>query len=108
MRWRDQTDWIAPDRRMHEALIPDELAQAVRLWTQARRGPGLVCSRESTVPYALRGLLFCAACGRRMQGAAASGSERLASSTAASWVSRVPYLQTSAMTRAPSTSVKTR
>ena len=73
MRWRDQTDWIAPDRRMHEALIPDELAQAVRLWTQARRGPGLVCSRESTVPYALRGLLFCAACGRRMQGAARVG-----------------------------------
>nr|WP_231982176.1 recombinase family protein [Mycobacterium sp. E2327] len=64
MRWRDQTDWIAPDRRTHEALIPDELAQAVRLRTQARRGPDLVCSRESTLPYALRGLLFCAACGR--------------------------------------------
>jgi site-specific DNA recombinase len=73
MRWRDQTDWIAPDRRTHEALIPDDLAQAVRLRTQARRGPGLVCSRESTVPYALRGLLFCAACGRRMQGAARVG-----------------------------------
>jgi site-specific DNA recombinase len=22
MRWRDQADWIAPDRRTHEALIP--------------------------------------------------------------------------------------
>nr|WP_230493387.1 recombinase family protein [Mycobacterium mantenii] len=73
MRWRDEADWIAPDRRTHEALIPDELVQAVRLRTQARRGPGLVCSRESTVPYALRGLLFCAACGRRMQGAARVG-----------------------------------
>jgi site-specific DNA recombinase len=70
MRWRDQAGWIAPDRRMHEALIHDDLAQAVRLRTLARRGPGVVCSRESTVPYALRGLLFCAACGRRMQGAA--------------------------------------
>ncbi|MGO9733529.1 recombinase zinc beta ribbon domain-containing protein, partial [Mycobacterium sp.] len=50
-----------------------DLAQAVRLCTLARRGPGLVCSRESTVPYALRGLLFCAACGRRMQGAARVG-----------------------------------
>jgi site-specific DNA recombinase len=39
MRWRDQTDWIAPDRRTHEALIPDDLAQAVRLRTQARRVP---------------------------------------------------------------------
>ncbi|PQM48154.1 hypothetical protein C1Y40_01617 [Mycobacterium talmoniae] len=73
MRWRDEADWIAPDRRTHEALIPDELVQAVRLRTQARRGPGLVCSRESIVPYALRGLLFCAACGRRMQGAARVG-----------------------------------
>jgi site-specific DNA recombinase len=73
MRWRDQSDWIAPDRLTHEALIPDDLAQAVRLRIQARRGPGLVCSRESTVPYALRGLLFCAACGRRMQGAARGG-----------------------------------
>lgn len=73
MRWRDEADWIAPDRRTHEALIPDELVQAVRLRTQVRRGPGLVCRRESTVPYALRGLLFCAACGRRMQGAARVG-----------------------------------
>jgi site-specific DNA recombinase len=73
MRWRDQSDWIAPDRRTHEALVPDDLAQAVRLRVRARRGPGLVCSRESTVPYALRGLLFCAACGRRMQGAARVG-----------------------------------
>lgn len=73
MRWRDQSDWIAPDRRTHEALVTDDLAQAVRLRVEARRGPGLVCSRESTVPYALRGLLFCAACGRRMQGAARVG-----------------------------------
>ena len=75
MRWRDQADWIAPDRRTHEALIPNELEQAVRLRMQARRGPGRVCSRESTVPYALRGLLFCAACGRRMQGAARPGKQ---------------------------------
>ncbi|GJO45784.1 hypothetical protein NJB1604_25200 [Mycobacterium marinum] len=38
-----------------------------------RRGAVLACRRESTVPYALRGLLFCAACGRRMQGAAPVG-----------------------------------
>lgn len=81
---------------------------AVRLRTLARRGPGLVCSRESTVPYASRGLLFCAACGRRMQGAARVGSKRPASSNAVSWVSRVLYLQISAIIRAPSTSVKTR
>jgi hypothetical protein len=31
--------------------------------------PGLICSGESTVPYALGGMLFCAACGRRMQAA---------------------------------------
>jgi site-specific DNA recombinase len=33
----------------------------------------LDCSRESTLSYALRGLPFCAACGRRMQGAARVG-----------------------------------
>lgn len=55
MRWRDQADWVVSGRRTHEALIPDDLADAVRLRTQARRGPGLVCSRESTMPYALRG-----------------------------------------------------
>jgi Recombinase zinc beta ribbon domain len=49
------------------------IAARVCTLTLARRGPGLVCSRESTVPYALRGLLFCAACGRRMQGAARVG-----------------------------------
>lgn len=75
MRWRDQAAWVVPDRRTHEALITDELAQAVRLRTKTRRGPGLVCSRESTVPYALRGILFCAVCGRRMQGAARGGKQ---------------------------------
>lgn len=75
MRWRDQANWVVPDRHTHEAVITDELAQAVRLRTQTRRGPGLVCSRESTVPYALRGILFCAVCGRRMQGAARGGKQ---------------------------------
>lgn len=75
MRWRNEGDWITPDRRTHEALVSDELAEAVRLRMQSRRGPGLVCSRESTVPYALRGLLYCAACGRRMQGAARPGKQ---------------------------------
>lgn len=75
MRRRDQSNWVVPDRRTHEALITDELAQAVRLRTRARRGPGLVCGRESTVPYALRGILFCAVCGRRMQGAARGGKQ---------------------------------
>jgi site-specific DNA recombinase len=40
---------------------------------QARRGPDLICSRESSTPYALRGMLYCGACGRRMQGAACVG-----------------------------------
>lgn len=75
MRWRNHGDWITPDRRTHAALVSDELAEAVRLRIQSRRGPGLVCSRESTVPYALRGLLYCAACGRRMQGAARPGKQ---------------------------------
>lgn len=73
MRWRDEVDWITPDCRTHEALITDELARAVRLRTHARGGPSLIRGRESASPYALRGLLFCAVCGRRMQGAARTG-----------------------------------
>jgi DNA invertase Pin-like site-specific DNA recombinase/predicted DNA-binding protein (UPF0251 family) len=73
MRWRDEADWIAPDRRTHDALITDELAQEVRLRTHARGGPSFIRGRESAAPYALRGLLFCAVCGRRMQGAVRAG-----------------------------------
>ncbi|HTY31279.1 zinc ribbon domain-containing protein [Mycobacterium sp.] len=69
MRWCDQAEWITPARRTHEALVTDDLADAVPLRMQARRGPDLVCSRESSTPYALRGMLYCGACGRRMQGA---------------------------------------
>ena len=76
MRWRDTGDWIAPNGPTHEALVSDELAEAARLRTRARRGPSLVSTRESIVPYALRGLLFCAACGRRMQGAARNGKRK--------------------------------
>ncbi|RFZ62493.1 hypothetical protein DE4576_05222 [Mycobacterium marinum] len=63
-----RTDWIAPDRRTHEALIPDELGQDVRLRTQARRGPGLpqridgaLCAARAAV---LRGV-WTADAGRR-------------------------------------------
>jgi site-specific DNA recombinase len=69
MRWRDQAEWITQARRTHEALVTNDLADAVRLRMQARRGPDLICSRESSTPYALRGMLYCGACGRRMQGA---------------------------------------
>ena len=72
-RWRDQAEWITPARRTHEALVTDDLADAVRLRMQARRGPDLVCSRGSSTPYALRGMLYCGACGRWMQGAARVG-----------------------------------
>jgi site-specific DNA recombinase len=77
MRWRDEAEWITPARRTHEALITDDLADAVRLRMQARRGPDLICSRESSTPYALRGMLYCAACGRRMQGAARVGKRAI-------------------------------
>jgi site-specific DNA recombinase len=73
MRWRDQAEWITPARRTHEALVTDDLADAVRLRMQARRGPDLICSRESSRPYALRGMLYCGVCGRRMQRAARVG-----------------------------------
>lgn len=73
-----------------------------------RRGAVLACRRESTVPYALRGLLFCAACGRRMQGAAPVGKRTTRIRYGCELGTSPLYLQTSAITRAPATSVKTR
>lgn len=72
MRWRDTEQWIRPERRTHEPLVGDDVIAQVqqRLSTPQRvqRKP-----RTSARVYPLRGLLFCAACGLRMQGTAFAG-----------------------------------
>jgi len=68
LRWRPEEDWIRPSTLTHPPLISDDLFIIVRgkLTSQDRavRKP-----RTSSHPYLLQGLLFCAHCGRRMEGA---------------------------------------
>lgn len=68
LRWRKEMDWIRPDRRTHPQIVPDDLFNTIR-GLLASDAPGEPKTRVSTHPYGLRGVLFCAHCGRRMQGA---------------------------------------
>lgn len=68
MRWNEPGKWIWSEHSAHEPLIDVETferAQAMRrAWgVSDERSP-----RRTPRPYALRGLLRCGACGRRMQG----------------------------------------
>jgi site-specific DNA recombinase len=67
MRWRDEWDWVKPEAPTHEALASPELAALVA-GRIATRSPGRSKPSVSAHPYALRGLLFCAGCGTRLQG----------------------------------------
>jgi hypothetical protein len=67
-RWNESGKWIWSDRPVHKAIIDTEMFERVQALRRARgeraqRGP-----RRTPRPYALRGILFCGACGRRMQG----------------------------------------
>lgn len=69
MRWREEAEWIRGERATHEALIADDLFQQVRGRLASRAQPSERKPRESRHPYVLRGVIFCAHCGRRMEGA---------------------------------------
>ncbi len=69
LRWRPEADWIRQADRTHTPLVSEDLFAIVRgrLTTQDRtttRKP-----RTTIHPYLLQGFLFCAHCGRRMEGA---------------------------------------
>ena len=69
MRWNDGDQWIYSDKIVHPPIIDDETFAA---------GPGRCSPRAAAAgqhkphrskhAYALRGLLFCGLCDRRMQG----------------------------------------
>jgi hypothetical protein len=52
----------------HPALVSDQLFAEVRGWMKTPR-PVARKPRTSTHKYVLRGVFFCAHCGRRMEGA---------------------------------------
>jgi len=68
MRWNDAAKWIWSDQPVHEALIDTATFDQVQALRRARGARAQRAPRRTPRPYALRGILFCGACGRRMQG----------------------------------------
>jgi hypothetical protein len=61
-------EWVRSEMRTHPALLSDELFAEVRGLMETPRTTARK-PRTSTHKYVLRGVLFCAHCGRRMEGA---------------------------------------
>jgi site-specific DNA recombinase len=78
MRWNNRADWIWSAKPAHEAIItPDTFAATHEHLTAGANRPVSRRPRsDAREPYALRGLLFCGLCGRRMQGSTAHGTLR--------------------------------
>jgi site-specific DNA recombinase len=68
MRWNSRSEWIWSEDQMHEPIISVEQYEAAqrRFGTGKRSGGGRYAAPGRR--YALRGLLRCGLCGRRMQG----------------------------------------
>ena len=67
-RWNSADKWIWSDQPVHEALIDTGTFEQVQALRKTRGNRGQRGPRRTPRPYALRGVLFCGACGRRMQG----------------------------------------
>jgi len=69
MRWNDQDKWIFSEQIVHPPIIDDQtFGQAHQLLAAKNARQVIRRPRTSPRPYVLRGLLFCGACTRRMQG----------------------------------------
>ncbi len=67
MRWNDRSDWIWSEQPTHDALVTlEQFTAAQAVFTGAKRAK---VRRERTKhTYLLSGHVYCAECGRRMQG----------------------------------------
>jgi site-specific DNA recombinase len=69
MKWNDRAEWIWSAEQMHEPLVTvDDYARVQEQLGAGANRPTRRQPRTTPRPYALRGLLFCGSCGRRMQG----------------------------------------
>lgn len=75
MKWNDRSEWIWSAGQAHEPIITPELFAAAQEQRAAGRNRPVVARprRDAHPGYALRGLLHCGICGRRMQGNTAKG-----------------------------------
>ncbi|MEU5727169.1 recombinase family protein [Micromonospora sp. NPDC047738] len=70
MRWNTRDKWMVSKEITHEPLIEDATFKQVQAILQRRgRGTGGQHVKQRTrSPYVFRGMIYCAACDRRMQG----------------------------------------
>jgi site-specific DNA recombinase len=75
VRWNDHEKWIYSERVVHPPIIDDDtFARVSGRLAVHRRQTGTTKMRTRTKrSYALRGLLYCGLCGRKMQAHTASG-----------------------------------
>ncbi len=77
MRWNEEDQWIWSDAVVHPPITDDEtFRQAAEVLAARRIAPPVHRPHRSKHDYVLRGLLYCAVCGRKMQG---------------HWANRAPY-----------------
>ena len=69
LRWRPEEDWVRGLERTHDALIADDLFAVVRGRLNGHDKSASRKPRTSAHAYLLQGVLFCAHCGHRMEGA---------------------------------------
>lgn len=68
MRWNDRSAWIWSSEQTHQALVSSEDFAAVQAQMAVHGRQSTRKPRAVNRPYSLSGLIWCARCGRRMQG----------------------------------------
>jgi site-specific DNA recombinase len=66
--WNDPGKWIWSDQRAHEPLIDDETFKQAQSLRRAKDATDERSPRRTPRPYALRGIVRCGICERKMQG----------------------------------------
>ena len=69
MRWNTRGTWVYSEHPVHEALVPiEDFERAQEVLAARGRGPTTHRPHRTRRPYALRGVLHCGVCDRKMQG----------------------------------------
>src|SRR5450755_749675 len=74
MRWNDPGERIWSEKPVHEPLVDVETFERAQTVRRARGAADERSPRRTPRPYALRGVLRCKVCGRRMQGSWNNGA----------------------------------
>ena len=74
LRWNEPGKWIWSERPVHEPLVDVETFERAQTVRRARGAADERSPRRTPRPYALRGVVRCGVCGRRMQGSWNNGA----------------------------------